>query len=597
MSKRKTTAGGYEASSDGLDVKSQGTGNQASKRSKPTSHLLPQLSTSQVGLGAFRVPASSFGRGSVPPRHVSVASTLSNRPSPLPVPEYRPSPDLDSMVKNNRTLTGAAHNAAHSEPVASLKVPISQRSTLPLERQVNEMAEAFERSSSANKERQQAIDSILAQILAAPTPALRAIVVKVVAEAQSRIEKKKTSPFENSNKEHARKTMYQMLKIKAIKDIRAPFDNKHRRPDMLPAEFIDPATGSGTPYPDWRAALTSNMAWIPTYILLFRTTVPNDGSEVLTELQSLSDEHIVTYLHNGPYKTAQAHWRNLKKSKDEIDEMRQAAWRYQRTDKKVNLQTLYIKRVPGLQNPKYEYLKHPGFMSQDESDDDGVLVTKQPVYCAQWQTNVYMAIDAADRESTKGNKSWRQQYPEELWKCSYLLDMSASQKPDVDLFLEKYPISSQDLEVEDEPSDKQVQGEAVTGFSEGGGRATLAESCPSFDYPGEEESGAVLELPVDWPGGSAMTPDIPIDPTLLTEEAAHASVQHSVALSQDFTPSDSVRPEHVEATPELPNAQELITHFPNSDMPPRRQLIPTRFSPTTRRTTQPSQRLRLRRAR
>ncbi|QRW08680.1 hypothetical protein RhiLY_07679 [Ceratobasidium sp. AG-Ba] len=494
MSKRKTTAGGYEASSDGLDVKSQGTGNQASKRSKPTSHLLPQLSTSQVGLGAFRVPASSFGRGSVPPRHVSVASTLSNRPSPLPVPEYCPSPDLDSMVKNNRTLTGAAHNAAHSEPVASLKVPISQRSTLPLERQVNEMAEAFERSSSANKERQQAIDSILAQILAAvkrlestqnlsaaqtTNPALRAIVVKVVAEAQSRIGKKKTSPFENSNKEHARKTMYQMLKIKAIKDIRAPFDNKHRQPDMLPAEFIDPAT----------------------------------GSEQLSQMMgSLSDEHIVTYLHNGPYKTAQAHWRNLKKSKDEIDEMRQAAWRYQRTDKKVNLQTLYIKRVPGLQNPKYEYLKHPGFMSQDESDDDGVLVTKQPVYCAQWSNQCVMAIDAADRESTKGNKSWRQQYPEEFWKCSYLLDMSASQKPDVDLFLEKYPISSQDLEVEDEPSDKQVQGEAVTGFSEGGGRATLAESCPSFDYPGEEESGAVLELPVDWPGGSAMTPDIPIDP-------------------------------------------------------------------------------------
>lgn len=85
MAKRKTVAGGYEESSDGSDVELVDASEQALKRSKSVPHALPRLTTaSKSGLGAFQFPGSrsSSGRGSAPPRHVSVSS--SGRPTPSP---------------------------------------------------------------------------------------------------------------------------------------------------------------------------------------------------------------------------------------------------------------------------------------------------------------------------------------------------------------------------------------------------------------------------------------------------------------------------------------------------------------------------------
>lgn len=84
MSKRKATAGGYEDSSDGSDIEFVDTPEQGPKRSKLTPYAPPRLTTaSGPSLGGFRFPVgSSLGRGSVPPRHMSISS--SNRPTPTP---------------------------------------------------------------------------------------------------------------------------------------------------------------------------------------------------------------------------------------------------------------------------------------------------------------------------------------------------------------------------------------------------------------------------------------------------------------------------------------------------------------------------------
>lgn len=124
-----------------------------------------------------------------------------------------------------------------------------------------------------------------------------------------------------------------MLGISAAKAIQPYFEDEHNEPDTLPTQFIDPETKYCQPYPHWKASLTKQVAWIPTYILRFRSTIPNNRSELSTLLKSLSDEQIVVLLNDGPFKTAQTVWRDMKKTDEELEIMRANARKYQRTDR------------------------------------------------------------------------------------------------------------------------------------------------------------------------------------------------------------------------------------------------------------------------
>lgn len=124
-----------------------------------------------------------------------------------------------------------------------------------------------------------------------------------------------------------------MLDIAAAKFIRPYFEDEHGEPDTLPVQFVDPDTNYCRPYPHWKASLVKQVAWVPSYVLRFRSTIPNNRSELSTLLHSLSDEQIVILLHDGPFRSAQTAWRDMKKSDEELEAMRTHAQRYQRTER------------------------------------------------------------------------------------------------------------------------------------------------------------------------------------------------------------------------------------------------------------------------
>lgn len=124
-----------------------------------------------------------------------------------------------------------------------------------------------------------------------------------------------------------------MLNIQAAKSIRPYFEDEYGEPDTLPEQFIDPETKYCQPYPHWKAPLTKQAAWVPTYILRFRSTISNDQSDLSILLRNLSDEQIIVLLSDGPFKSAQTAWRDLKKTDQELEAMRSNARRYQRAER------------------------------------------------------------------------------------------------------------------------------------------------------------------------------------------------------------------------------------------------------------------------
>ncbi|KAF8604848.1 hypothetical protein BDV93DRAFT_555276 [Ceratobasidium sp. AG-I] len=451
---------------------------------------------------------------------------------------------------------------------------IGGRSTLALERQINELTETF-------AEYKHASEATLARILEAvgridpainparahtpflttssspldikpvysnppPSPELVATISKVVSEARSRVGKKKGGADDNSCKEHARNSFYRMLGIAAASDIRPYFEDSYGEPDTLPSQFVDPDTNYCRPYPHWKTSLAKQPAWVPTYILRFRSTIPNDQSKLSTMLRGLSDEQILVLLNDGPFKSACTAWRNMKKTDTDIEAMRSSARKYQRCDRKAGVRGVYIQTIPSLLGSEWEYLYNPGYVSPDESDEEGVLVTKQPAYRARWETNLYEAIQVAEREKGRArpglyprlpstrietvrrpiphlergtgsgkvtirialcglSKSWRKAYPDEIQKSTHLLNMKAVTKPDISAFLAKHPMPEIDSSesVKDEPQpDYEPDDMELWAFG------TQVEGQLGEGY-----------------GGVA---HIPIDPALLCEDARHDG-QHSGA--------------------------------------------------------------------
>ncbi|QRW01120.1 hypothetical protein RhiLY_00117 [Ceratobasidium sp. AG-Ba] len=311
------------------------------------------------------------------------------------------------------------------------------------------------------------------------TPEIAAIATKVVSEARSRVGKKKNGPEDNSLKEHARTRFYRMIGINAAKSIPPHYEDEYGEPDTLPLLFTDPETGYCTPKVHWKAVLTKQLAWVPTYLLWFRSTIPNDKSEVSTVLRSLTDEQIIILLHDGPLRTCQTMFRDKKKSEEELVEMRVQSLEYHRRDKASSL--ILQSHNTRSHCSDWEFLYHPGFMSQDESDGEGGVVTKRPEYRAQWVTNLYEAIRVAQMNKARTqpgispcpsrrrieivkrpisqlergtgssrvpvrialcaiSRSWRNVHAAELLKSQHLVNSKANAKPNIDSFLAQHPM-------------------------------------------------------------------------------------------------------------------------------------------------------------
>ncbi|QRV94933.1 hypothetical protein RhiJN_22951 [Ceratobasidium sp. AG-Ba] len=648
MTKRSAISGGYQDSSDDSD---NGPTRPFSHRERFPTNAPPQTAAPGLHRPAFHLPrlgsvsshSGTFG-GFAPHAQVPGTDIV----------------DSDSLVSRN---PAAEHgNAATSRTGPNSTMPTQSRSTLILERQINALATAQEEYKLSNDEQHQRTDEKLNRILEAvaqlsqsrtvtgnltpvsrsitpsgppgpepklylanpaPTPELIAIISKVVTEARNRVGTKKGGTENNSIKEHVRVTWYRMLGITSAKGVRPHFEDDFSEPDTLPAKFLDPETNYCQPFPHWSASLTKQTAWVPTYLLRFRSTIPNNESELSNMLRALSDEQILILLHDGPFKTAQTTWRDfytscdtwnfpvdlsdadassfdivlpigqvrrvqpknltscrrshkvlpeqlvverdsdMRKSKEEIDTMRSNARRYQRSDRKAAARGRYIATIPSLQGPEWEYLSHPGYTSPDESDDEGQLITKRPDYRAQWETNLFEAIQVAEHEKAKAkpglcprfpkrqleitrrpipqlergtgtnkvivrvalcgiSKAWREANPHEFTKYAPLINAKATTKPDISAFLARYPMpdtaenaESFNLDVSDD-SDEPNTSEAAQGPNTR--RGVVQNDKGDADDANPDGRTVITEQPVASSPKAvlASNENFPIDPQLLS---------------------------------------------------------------------------------
>ncbi|KAG9119635.1 hypothetical protein FRC07_005263 [Ceratobasidium sp. 392] len=598
-------------------------------KTKSTPYAPPRLTASaKPSLSSFKLPASNpLARGSVPPtsRNVSKSSTSSR---PTPAPENPSSARSTPGVQQGPTLNSRGSTAEPSVFTSNMSgkpgLDKAFRPSLMLERQVNEMTSTLEEYISAAAERSQEIQSTLSAVLATiarleaqvsstqanvgvtpvvgtpppppppagpstsvdisnppVTPKIVELVAKVVSEARSRVGKKKGGMDDNSCKEHARRVFYCMLGIQAAQHVRAFFEDAHGQPDTLPVQFRDPDTGFIQPYPHWLAPLTRQVAWIPTYISWFKAMIPNDQTALSKTLRDLSDEQIIILLCDGPFKTACAAWRLSKKTEEEMRQMRSETRRYQRGERKVAVRSRYIQNIPALQSPEWGFLYHSGYMSLDESNDEGNLLTKIPSTRSQWVTNLYRAIHVAEHVRSNGkfgppqnhqivdapiphlergtgsakvivrvaecaiSKSWRASHSDDVARFAHLINASETCKPNILDFLERHPLSLLDCN-----EDKNLIKEEENLKTDMEEDAPIWKETAPIEYDGDEESGMILETmelgrsKASEPETGPAEEDIPIDPWLLGEP----------------THSDGPLAHHESSPPPIEEVVEMLTH-------------------------------------
>lgn len=133
--------------------------------------------------------------------------------------------------------------------------------------------------------------------------------------------------------DHVRKTLCRMCRVELVKDIGPHFVDEHGDPDTLPSHLFDPKTDYCQPCPHLTAPLDEQTAWVPTFLLRFRKTIPTGDSELSNALRALSDYDVLVLLHDGPFKSAQSSWKRQQNTDSDIEEMRAKARRYSRADR------------------------------------------------------------------------------------------------------------------------------------------------------------------------------------------------------------------------------------------------------------------------
>ncbi|QRV79048.1 hypothetical protein RhiJN_07063 [Ceratobasidium sp. AG-Ba] len=564
MSNSNFRAGGYPES-DGEDF-----GNETTEAIQPGSvgsYAPPRMgATAARMVGLFQLPQGNSFRGP------TVSGFAPSFPSQDPTAQSAASHGPERAVSSRPNLGSQgvrSVSAASNEP---LQNPSGARSTLLLERQLNALSSGLEEFMASSKEQHQSTDNKLTYLTnivermisdrtthpqtstasstplptppptslpgplfstnPAPTSETIAMVLKVCSEARSRVGKKEAGPEDNAIKDHVRAQFYQMINVSSSKQIRAFFVDEFGQPDTLPAQFADPETGYINPCPYWPGPLSAQTDWIPTYLLRFRSTISNDQSDVS--------------------KTCQTVWRNMRKSPEQLKLDMSSARQYQRRERKAAARGRQIRQIPSLQGPQFMCLSHSGYVSAEESDDDGGLIVKRPDYRPQWEINLYDAMDAAELNNTQakpngkgcfmprkveivscpipqlqrgtGNgkyfvqiplcvlsKSWQARNAEQVKKSTPLLNLKLANKPDISAFLAKYPMvtsTSADQLGNTASQDAHVH-------TEGGG-LDVASGAPEQGLRGLDAGnvglGTVLEPGPDQ--GLHTENEIPIDPAL-----------------------------------------------------------------------------------
>jgi hypothetical protein len=107
------------------------------------------------------------------------------------------------------------------------------------------------------------------------------------------------------------------------------------------------------------------------------------------------------------------------------------------------------------------------------------------------------------------SRSWRQQHSDEFNKYAHLLNMKEATKPDISAFLTQHPVSGIDGEKIDNGNVKLESGAAGVLDLETGAGSGEAGDWANLFYDGEEESGAILEMPRETTGSAMAGEAVP----------------------------------------------------------------------------------------
>ncbi|KDN34829.1 hypothetical protein RSAG8_12099, partial [Rhizoctonia solani AG-8 WAC10335] len=177
------------------------------------------------------------------------------------------------------------------------------------------------------------------------------------------------------------------------------FYYQHGQPNYFPDEFTGD-DGYCKPYPRWNKSFADNHHWFSVFITLWRSMVPEDGSEFTVACRKFTDRQILVLLHDGPFKSLAVGWNQENPAEHtEGSEVEKNA-------KKRGAARLESKALTRLKyHPEIIHVAGPGWgatwskpvMSPELTDSEGGKLIKRSRWRAAWSNDMYEAINNAER--------------------------------------------------------------------------------------------------------------------------------------------------------------------------------------------------------
>ncbi|EUC56820.1 hypothetical protein RSOL_200990 [Rhizoctonia solani AG-3 Rhs1AP] len=316
------------------------------------------------------------------------------------------------------------------------------------------------------------------------------------------------------------------------------FYYKHGLPDFFPVEFTGD-DGYCKPYPHYNLSFAENHPWFSTFLILWRSMIPEDGSEFVAACVKFTDRQILVLLHDGPFSSLAQAWKRENPSEHtEEDPVKRSAKKRAdaRSDSKTLVRLKYRPELPLLVIPAWNATWSKSVMSPELTDEEGGKWIKRPRWRAGWNSDIYDGIDAAEWSkelakpgvhrplarrtiefvdgpppviySGKGknkiliryplamlSKRWRKTPEGVAWMkaSAHLIDADLKHKPDISAFLKAHPpLKHRVVEGEDEPKAITYNGE-----TEGGDEVEVEDKVASEGEGEDMSTGDINEIEID----------------------------------------------------------------------------------------------------
>ncbi|EUC55737.1 hypothetical protein RSOL_129660, partial [Rhizoctonia solani AG-3 Rhs1AP] len=204
------------------------------------------------------------------------------------------------------------------------------------------------------------------------------------------------------------------------------FYYKHGQPNFFPAKFTG-EDGYCKPYPHYNLLFANNHTWFLALITLWRSMIPEDGSEFAAVSRKFTNRQILVLLHDRPFSSLAQVW------KRENPSVHVEANPIEKSAKKHAAAHMDSLIVPG-----WNATWSKQVMSPELTDDEGGKQVKWPQWRADWNIDICDRIDGA--EWTK-DKPWRKSPKGAAWMkaSTHLIDYKLKHKLDISAFLKAHP--------------------------------------------------------------------------------------------------------------------------------------------------------------